>query len=208
MLGRHELAIIAALKARPGIQKTTRTVGSLPAVPDDQRMLQRYLVDAPALYVTEGAYRIADDMGVLSFTVGIVVRNVAGNAQARLGDGVTTGADQLLTLVLRALHGRRIGEASWTVRRAEYLEPADVFEAAGLTVLGVSVESSPMALPDDPEELDSLGDLRHVHLDMDIAPHAVSGEYGKWLAEPPDYSDDQPDLQADIPLAGAGANEP
>ncbi|MFY3695970.1 hypothetical protein ACOTEN_33180, partial [Achromobacter xylosoxidans] len=76
MLGKHELALIAALKARPGIQKTTRTVGSLPTVPDDAKLLQRYLVDAPALYVTEGVYRIVDDMGVLAFTVGIVVRNV------------------------------------------------------------------------------------------------------------------------------------
>ena len=132
MLGKHELALIAALKARPGIQKTTRTVGSLPTVPDDAKLLQRYLVDAPALYVTEGVYRIVDDMGVLAFTVGIVVRNVGGNTQARLGDGQSISADQLLTLVIRALHGRRIGDASWNIRRAEYLEPVDVFEAAGL----------------------------------------------------------------------------
>ena len=204
MLGKHELAIIAALQARPGIQKTTRTVGSLPAVPDDEKLLRRYLVDAPALYVTEGVYRIVDDLGLLSFTIGIVVRNVAGNTQARLGDGISVSADQLLILVVRALHGRRIGDASWTVRRAEALEPVDVFEAAGLTVLGVSVESSPMALPDDPEELEGLGDLRHVHLDMDIAPHASSDEHGRWLAEPPDYTNDRPDLQADISLAGAG----
>lgn len=204
MLGKHELAIIAALQARPGIQKTTRTVGSLPAVPDDEKLLRRYLVDAPALYVTEGVYRIVDDLGLLSFTIGIVVRNVAGNTQARLGDGISVSADQLLILVVRALHGRRIGDASWTVRRAEALEPVDVFEASGLTVLGVSVESSPMALPDDPEDLEGLGDLRHVHLDMDIAPHASSDEHGRWLAEPPDYTNDRPDLQADISLAGAG----
>lgn len=204
MLGKHELAIIAALQARPGIQKATRTVGSLPAVPDDEKLLRRYLVDAPALYVTEGVYRIVDDLGLLSFTIGIVVRNVAGNTQARLGDGISVSADQLLILVVRALHGRRIGDASWTVRRAEALEPVDVFEASGLTVLGVSVESSPMALPDDPEELEGLGDLRHVHLDMDIAPHASSDEHGRWLAEPPDYTNDRPDLQADISLAGAG----
>ena len=206
MLGKHELALIAALKARPGIQKTTRTVGSLPAVPDDTKLLQRYLVDAPALYVTEGLYRIVDDMGLLSFTVGIVVRNVVGNTQARLGDGISVSADQLLTLVVRTLHGRRIGDASWNIRRAEYLEPIDVFEAAGLTVVGVSIESTLMALPDDPDELDGLGDLRHVHLDMDIAPHAGQEEYGKWLAEPPDYATDRPDLQADIPLASAGTD--
>lgn len=206
VLGKHELALIAALKARPGIQKTTRTVSSLPTVPDDAKLLQRYLVDAPALYVTEGVYRVVDDMGVLAFTVGIVVRNVGGNTQARLGDGQSISADQLLTLVIRALHGRRIGDASWNVRRAEYLEPVDVFEAAGLTVVGVSVESTPMALPDDPEELDDLGDLRHVHLDLDIAPHASLEGREKWLAEPPDYSDDRPDLQAEIPLAGAGTD--
>ena len=181
-------------------------MGSLPAVPDDTKLLQRYLVDAPALYVTEGLYRIVDDMGLLSFTVGIVVRNVAGNTQARLGDGISVSADQLLTLVVRTLHGRRIGDASWNIRRAEYLEPIDVFEAAGLTVVGVSIESTLMALPDDPDELDGLGDLRHVHLDMDIAPHAGQEEYGKWLAEPPDYATDRPDLQADIPLAGAGTD--
>ena len=146
-------------------------------MPDDAKLLQRYLVDAPALYVTEGVYRIVDDMGVLAFTVGIVVRNVGGNTQARLGDGQSISADQLLTLVIRALHGRRIGDASWNIRRAEYLEPVDVFEAAGLTVVGVSVESTPMALPDDPEEIDGLGDLRHVHLDMDIAPHASHEEH-------------------------------
>jgi len=206
VLGKHELALIAALKARPGIQKTTRTVDSLPTVPDDAKLLQRYQVDAPALYVTEGVYRIVDDMGVLAFTVGIVVRNVGGNTQARLGDGQSISADQLLTLVIRALHGRRIGDASWNIRRAEYLEPVDVFEAAGLTVVGVSVESTPMALPDDPEEIDGLGDLRHVHLDMDIAPHASREEHEKWLVEPPDYTTDRPDLQADIPLAGAGTD--
>ena len=31
-------------------------------------------------------------------------------------------------------------------------------------------------------------------------------EYGKWLAEPPDYATDRPDLQADIPLASAGTD--
>lgn len=207
MLGKHELAIIAALKARPGIQRTTRTVGSLPAVPDDNKLLQRYLVDAPALYVTEGVFRVVDDLVVLSFTIGIVVSNVGGNTQARLGDGVSVSADQLLALVVRALHARRVGDAGWNVRRAEYLEPIDVFEAAGLTVVGVSIESTPMTLPEDPDEVADLGDLRHVHLDMDIAPHATSEEHEKWLQEPPDHSTDRPDLQADIPLAGAGPDD-
>ena len=57
-------------------------------------------------------YRIVDDMGVLAFTVGIVVRNVGGKHASPPGDGESISADQLLTLVIRALHGRRIGDAS------------------------------------------------------------------------------------------------
>ena len=174
-------------------------------MPDDAKLLQRYLVDAPALYVTEGVYRIVDDMGVLAFTVGIVVRNVGGNTQARLGDGQSISADQLLTLVIRALHGRRIGDASWNIRRAEYLEPVDVFEAAGLTVVGVSVESTPMALPDDPRRSTAWATCATFTWTW-TSPPASHEEHEKWLAEPPDYSTDRPDLQADIPLAGAGTD--
>ena len=83
MLGKHELALIAALKARPGIQKTTRTVGSLPTVPDDAAAAA--LPGGRSRPVCHrGVYRIVDDMGVLAFTVGIVVRNVGGNTQAAL----------------------------------------------------------------------------------------------------------------------------
>jgi hypothetical protein len=223
MLGKHEQALIEALRARPGIRKGVRTVGSLPLAPDDRTMLQRYLSDAPALYVTDGQMRVHDDLAVLTFTVAAVVRNVAGNTQARLGDGVAQGVDRLLMLCLRSLHGRTVGEASWVVQHAEYADSA-AFDAAGLTVMAITLESTPIALPfalDDPEDAEDaadeadlstaaeearVGQLQHVHLDLDLEPQASAEAHGRWLQEPPDHSPDAPDLQADVSLPGSSAS--
>lgn len=203
MLAFHEDALIAALKARPGLKKALRTVGGIPAVPSEQ-LLRNYAVNAPAIYVAAPRLVVNDDTAVLRFTLVVMVKNAASRDQARKGNQVELGIDQLFTLLCRTVNGKRIGDTSWAVKSAEYADD-DLFVSQSLTVLEVAVESGTVELPfEDADDLE-LDDLNSVHIDMDIVPHAVSTEYGKWLQEPPDHSTDRPDAQAVIQLPGGSA---
>ncbi len=199
MLGRNEDALIAALRAHPPVKRLVRTVDALPKLVDD-KLLAKYQVDAPALYVSPGTFIVRDDVLVLAFEVACVVRNVASNAAARKGDAKDVGCDQLMVMAVRALHGQRIGDASWAMTQGEMVDDA-VFDAAGLTVLSLRLESSGIALDTaiDPAELD---DFLHFHGDFDIPPHVAATERAKWLQEPPDFTQSAPDAQMDVQLPG------
>lgn len=203
MLAAHEDALIAALKARPGLVMTLRTVGAIPAVPTTE-LLRNYAAAAPAIYVAAPRLVVNGDTAVLRFTLVIMVKNVANRDQARKGNLVELGIDQLFTLLCRTVNGKQIGDTSWKVMSAEYADD-DLFVQHGLTVLEVAIESGTVELPyEDGPDLE-LDDLKHVHADFDIVPHALSGEYGEWLQEPPDHNTDRPDAQADIQLPGGSA---
>ena len=203
MLALHENALIAALDARPGIKLVARTIGSIPDLPTE-KLLAQYQADAPATYVVSPRL-VADDSGaVMHSTIVIMVRNVASRDQARKGNQVEVGIDQLFTLVCRAINGKRIGEATWYVRRAEFADD-DLFVKQGLTVLEVAIDSSRQDLPYewDPDTTDmQLDDLKHFHADFDIVPFANASEYAKWLETPPNYTTSRPDAQAELQLAG------
>lgn len=203
MLAAHEDALIAALKVRPGLVNTLRVVGGIPAVPTNE-LLRNYATGAPAIYVAAPRLVVNGDTAVLRFTLVIMVRNVASRDQARKGNVVELGIDQYFTLLCRTVNGKQIGDTSWKVMSAEYADD-DLFVQHGLTVLEVAIESGTVELPyEDGPDLE-LDDLKAVHADFDIAPHALSSEYGKWLQEPPDYSTDRPDAQAVIQLPGGSA---
>ncbi|WP_304308069.1 phage protein Gp37 [Pseudacidovorax intermedius] len=199
MLGRNEDALIAKLKAHPQVARLVRTVGALPKMVDD-KLLSKYAVDAPALYVAPGTFSVRDDVLVLAFEVACVVKNVASNAAARKGDAKDVGCDQLMTFAVRALHGQRIGDASWALTQGEMVDDS-VFDAAGLTVMSLRFESTAIALDTaiDPAELD---DFEHFHADFDIPPHESAAERDKWLQEPPNYTQSAPDAQMDVQLPG------
>lgn len=211
MLAANEAALIAALKARPGLQRSLRTVGAIPNVPSE-KLLQQYSTDAPAVYVAAPTLAVGDLTASLRFTLAILVRNVGSRDQARGGNAVELGIDQLFTLVCRTVHGKRIGDATWWIKRAEYADD-DLFIKQGLTALEVSIESTAIELPYETDDVLSngsalvdgdvtLGDLERLHIDFDIAPQATAADYGRWLASPPDYSTAQPDAQADVQLTG------
>lgn len=203
MLALHENALIAALKARPGLQNALRQVGAIPNVPTE-KLLAQYAADAPAVYLAAPLLVVENDNCVLRFTLVIMVHNVGSRDQARKGNVKELGIDQLFTLVCRTINSKKIGNATWYIRRAEYADD-DLFVKQGLTVLEVAIESSTLELPYEVDETTTdlqLDDFTKLHADIDIAPHALSSEYGKWLQEPPDYSTAAPDAQADVQLTG------
>jgi len=206
MLAFHENALIAALKARPGLRNTLREVGAIPNVPTE-KLLQQYAADAPAIYVAAPLLVVENDMAVMRFTLVIMVRNAASRDQARKGNVKELGVDQYFTLLCRTINSKKIGDATWYVKRAEYADD-DLFVKQSLTVMEIAIESSAQELPYEVDENTTdlqLDDLKHVHMDMDIAPHALSTEYGKWLQVPPDFTQSRPDAQAEVQLAGGSA---
>lgn len=201
MLAFAENALIDRLASHRDIKNRVRTVACLPKVLGDKELLARYLVDAPALYIVPGRFTVADLQATLRFTVVGVVRNVAGNAQARKGDGIDLGCDDLATLAIRALHEQVAGGCSWCVTGGEMVDEA-IFDQAGIAAVELQLESTPVALAMDygPEAMGELADFKRFHADVDIQPHASSAEHAKWLGTPPDQSSSKPDAVIDVAL--------
>lgn len=202
MLAAQETALIAALRAHRDCKIAARTIGSLPKVPSAE-LLRRYATDAPALYVVPGRFSVRDDNLVPTFTVAAIVRNVAGQEQARKGDGIAIGVDGLMVLATRALHGHRLGDCAWRMTGGEMVDD-DVFFSAGLTALEMTFEGSAIELTPD-FSLAELDDFLKFHGDIDIDPQAGAAEHAKWLQTPPDHSTSAPDAQLDVQLPGASA---
>ncbi|SDO76321.1 hypothetical protein SAMN05216303_102292 [Rhodoferax sp. OV413] len=200
MLGRNENALLQAAREHRDIKRLVRTVDTLPKL-IGEALLKKYAADAPALYLVPGRFEVRDTGLVLTFTVAAVVRNVAGQAQARKGDGVDIGIDQLMLLATRALHEHRIGDATWFMRRGEMVDD-EIFDAAGITALEMLFESSLIEMDAD-WALEDLDDFKTFHGDIDIAGGAGCAEHGKWLADPADFSSSNPDAQLDVQLPGA-----
>jgi hypothetical protein len=203
MLVAAENALVAGLKAHRVVQQLKlRTVNSLPKLPIDQ-LLARYAADAPAIYVLPGRLKGDGDDATLIFTIAGVVRNVAGNAQARKGDGIDIGCDHLMLAAVRAVHGHKLGICSWSLTAAEMVDD-DIFDKSGLAAIDMTFESSRVQLDDD-WMLAELDPFLHFHADIDIPLHsdAAATEYTSWLATPPDYSADRPDADLDVTLKGA-----
>lgn len=200
MLALHENALVAALADHRDIKNKVKTVGSLPNVLSE-KLLARYVADAPALYVVPGRITVKDDDATLEFTVAGIVRNVAGQAQARKGDGIDIGCDHLLTLVIRAINRQRLGNCRWALATAEMADD-DLFLQAGIAVIEMKFVSTPVELDADfgADQMSELDDFETFHADLDIAPQASDAEHGKWLATPPDYSTSTPDAQLEVAL--------
>jgi hypothetical protein len=216
MLALHENALLAALGNHRDIKGRVRTIASLPRLFGD-KLLQRYVVDAPALYVVPGRITMKDDEATLEFTVAGVVRNVAGQDQARKGDGIDLGCDHLLVLAIRALNAQRLGNCSWSATTAEMADD-ELFDKAGISAIEIKFSSSPVALDSDFGEAQlseltgsgsdddsggALGSFNTLHADFDIAPQAGTDTHDKWLSTPPDFSSGQPDMTLDVDLTGA-----
>lgn len=129
MLALHENALIAALKARPGLQNTLRQVDAIPNVPSE-KLLAQYSTDAPAMYLAAPLLVVDNDMATMRFTLVIMVHNVGSRDQARKGNSQELGIDQYFTLACRTLNGKKIGEATWYVKRAEFADDAEPDQAA------------------------------------------------------------------------------
>lgn len=200
MLALHENALVEGLKAHRDIKTKVRTVDSLPDVLSD-KVLARYVTDAPALYVVPGRITVKDDDATLEFTVVGIVRNVAGQAQARKGDGKDIGCDHLLALATRAINQQRHGKCRWALTSAQMADD-DLFLQAGIAAIEMKFASSPVPLDADfgADQLAELDDFNTFHADLDIAPQAGSAEHVKWLATPPDYSTSQPDADLTVAL--------
>ena len=203
MLAAAENALISRLQDHRDVKRLVRTVGTLPKLPSE-KLLKRYYADAPALYVVPGRFTVKDSQATMRFTVAGVVRNVAGQEQARKGDGIDIGCDHLVTMTIRALNAQFIGDCSWSVTGGEMVDE-ELFDAAGVAAVEITLESTPVELDFDYGEtqIAELNNFTRLHVDMDIAPQAGTTEHDKWLANPPDFSTSQPDLQLDVQLPGA-----
>jgi Domain of unknown function (DUF1834) len=203
MLALHENALLTALREHRDIKLRVAVVDSLPKMFGD-KLLQKYVADAPALYVVPGRITVRNgDEATMEFTVAGIVRNVAGHAQARKGDGIDIGCDHLLTLAIRALHRQPLGNASWSLVSAEMADD-ELFETQGLSAIEMKFTSSALLLAADfgAEQLDELDDFNRLNADFDVAGRS-DGQRAPWLAEPPDYSAQTPEMQAKINLPGA-----
>lgn len=203
MLAAAENALIARLEGHRDVHRLVRTVSSLPKM-TSEALLARYYADAPALYIVPGRFTVKDSQATLRFTVAGVVRNVAGQAQARKGDGIDLGCDHLVALAVRALHDQRIGDCSWSVTGGEMADD-ELFDKAGIAAVEITLESTPVELDYDygAAQLAELPDFTHLHADVDLPPQASAAEHGQWLATPPDFSASRPDAELDVQLPGA-----
>jgi hypothetical protein len=195
--------LLAELKAHRDIQPRIRAVERLPQL-DMDKLLKRYVSDAPAFYLLPGTLRVVDAsacIAVMGFTLAGVVRNVGGHDRAFKGDGIDLGADDLLILAIRALHGHTIGNCTWNLVRAE-LEDDPLFDDAGIAAITMTFESTHVELAAD-WALPELDSFTRFHGDIDLAPHAGEIEYQSWLATPPDFSTSRPDADLDVSLQGA-----
>lgn len=203
MLAAAENALIARLQAHRDVARLVRTVGTLPKLTSEQ-LLKRYYADAPALYIVPGRFTVRDNLASMRFTVAGVVRNVAGQEQARKGDGIDIGCDHLVILAIRALNDQFIGDCSWSVTGGEMVDE-EIFDTAGVAAVEITLESTAVELAYDygTAQIAELPDFKRVHADIDIPPQAGSAEHVKWLATPPDYSTSRPDADLDVQLHGA-----
>lgn len=203
MLALHENALIKALREHRDVRQRVAVVDCLPKLIGEQ-LLQKYKADAPALYVVPGRITVRDgDEATLEFTVAGIVRNVAGQAQARKGDGIDIGCDHLLTLAIRALNRQVLGCASWSLVSAEMADD-DLFESAGLSAIEMKFTSSAVLLDAGfgLEQLAELDNFAALHADFDLVGRS-DAQLAAWQQTPPDYSASTPELQADINLPGA-----
>jgi hypothetical protein len=205
MLALHENALVAALANHRDIKPKVRTISSLPRL-FGEKLLQQYVTDAPALYVVPGRIIMKDDDATLEFTVAGVVRNAAGHAQGRKGDGIDIGCDHLLTLAIRAINRQQLGQCSWSAVSAEMADD-EVFEKSGISAIEIKFVSSAVALDADfgEEQFAELDDFLLLHADIDSPADAGELEYQSWLQEPPVYPTAHPDLTMDVQLPGASA---
>ncbi len=204
MLALHENALLAALKSHRHATKV-RMVDSLPKL-IGEKLLGRYVVDAPAFYVVPGRIVVTDDTARMEFIVAGIVRNVAGQAQARKGDGIDLGCDHLFRIAIKAINRQDLGECSWSLASAEMVDD-EVFVQAGISGIEMKFVSSAIDLDADYDEseIDELNDFLKLHGDIDSPADAGAVEYASWLAEPADYTNTHPDLQMDVQLPGATA---
>lgn len=203
MLAIHETALLDALKAHPGIKDRLREIASLPKL-FGEALLKKYVADAPALYVVPGRITFSDGNATMEFTVAGVVRNAAGQAAARKGDGIDLGCDHLMLMALVAIDGQRHGNCTWNATSAEMADD-ELFEKSGISAVEVKFVGTALAIPTalDDAAFQQLDDFLRMHGDIDLPPQASTETHTKWLQSPPDYSDGSPDAQIDIDLPGA-----
>lgn len=203
MLAAAGTALIDALKAHRDVAPRLRAVERLPQL-DMDKLLKRYVSDAPAFYLLPGVLRVVDasaSLAVMGFTLAGVVRNVGGHDRAFKGDGIDLGADALLVLATRALHGQTIGNCVWNLVRAE-MEDDPLFDEPGIAAITMTFESTHVELTAD-WALPELDSFTRFHGDIDLAPQAGELEYQSWLAAPPTYPTSRPDAELDVSLQGA-----
>lgn len=203
MLAAAENALLERLRSHRDVKRLVRTIGTLPKL-IGPKLLTRYHADAPALYVVPGRFVAKDNQAVMHFTIAGVVRNVAGQEQARKGDGIDLGCDHLAILAIRALNDSFLGGCSWSVTGGEMADD-DLFDTAGIAAIEITLESTPIALDADygEEQIAELPDFEHLHADLDLPPHVGTDEHAKWLTTPPDLSTSRPDAGLDVQLPGA-----
>lgn len=190
MLTEAENALIERVKTS-AIGSRLRQVGSLPDL-EGESLVKHFATDAPAVYVAPSD-RFPVDSGQLDVVFGVacVVRNAAGQAATRKGDGMAVGLYELAEFIAAQLNGYKAGDIPLYVTSIGFMDDDKVFKA-GLQVAVIRLEGSVMLGPAVDET--ALADFLRMNSQIDIEPHEDSEEHDKWSEEPPNHSTSKPDL--------------
>lgn len=164
-------------------------------------LLKQIIPTAPAVYVTFLGGRPsnkADTDGPrinARFDVYIITRHVGNDQARRRGDSTTLGAYQIMRMLVPQLHEDVVDDVGQlmlaNVQNLFSLQPEEAFKAA---MYAVTFEVPGLAFPFE-VDMAVLDDFETFAADYDTVPHESAQEHEKWLQEPPDYTESQPDAQ-------------
>ncbi|MDH4229964.1 MAG: DUF1834 family protein [Nitrospirota bacterium] len=153
MLPQLENDLVALIQAST-LSPKLRAVGILPDMADDT-LVKQFGVQAPAVYVSGGPFRLVGVSVSPRFIVAAVAKNARGHQAARHGDGVTIGMLEMADALVAIIHNTSTSLTTWRVLSGDPVQ-SDAFDKAGLFVHLLVVECS--VAPDpalDPATLDA-----------------------------------------------------
>lgn len=175
MLADSEESLVALIKATT-VGKRLRLVSTLPDLPDAD-VLQRWVTDAPSVYVVPGDGVIGTDTVVLPFVLVMVAKNARGHEAARRGDGKVIGLYEMLDGLLAELHETPFGHSAIYCQEYAWLQDKALRDKglfAATLLLHTTVN---LPVPD----ISALADFDELYASWGVVPQ--SEQAGKPLAE-------------------------
>lgn len=196
MLAEIEDALVAAIK-QSAIANKLKQIDTLPDQ-DGDTLVNKFASDAPAVYVSPAAVlNISSGIVTLGFSVVCAVKNAAGHAASRKGDGKAIGVYQIAEFISGLLDGCVAADVPVYVTGINLVN-SEVLYKNGLYVAVVTVTGQATI----PSIIDfaALDDFETFSAQYDLPPHVNATEHNKWLQEPANYSTSKPELADQLTL--------